>query len=194
MPPKTKFTREQIVAAALEIVGAEGTSALTARSLSARLGCSVCPIFTVFQNMEEVQAEVLAAAKLEYARYVRRGLAEAVPFRGVGEQYVRFAVEQPKLFQLLFMSETGVRDVNGLLPAIDENYDAILDSVSSCYGLEEEDAKKLYRHLWVYTHGIATMCATRVYLFGGEEIAEALTEVFTSLLKQIKTKQIKEKK
>lgn len=186
MPPKTKFTREQIVAAALAIVGAEGMSALTARSLSARLGCSVCPIFTVFRNMEEVQAEVLAAAKREYARYVRRGLAEAVPFRGVGEQYIRFAVEQPKLFQLLFMSETGVRDANSLLPAIDDNYAVILDSVRCGYGLEEEDAKRLYRHLWVYTHGIATMCATRVYMFGGEEIGRALTEVFTSLLKQIK--------
>ena len=62
MPPKPKFTREEIVDAALSIVSERGVDALTARELGERLGSSARPVFTVFKNMEEVQAEVRAAA------------------------------------------------------------------------------------------------------------------------------------
>lgn len=47
MPPKAKFTKEQIVNAALDIIRENGTSELTARALGKRLGSSACPIFTV---------------------------------------------------------------------------------------------------------------------------------------------------
>ena len=54
MPPKAKFTKEQITHVALELVRADGISGLTARTLASKLGSSSCPIFTVFENMEEV--------------------------------------------------------------------------------------------------------------------------------------------
>ena len=59
MPPKPKFTREEITAAALELVSEQGIEALTARNRGMRLGSSARPIFTVFRSMEEVQQEVL---------------------------------------------------------------------------------------------------------------------------------------
>ena len=62
MPPKPKFTKEEIVTAALELVSEKGIEALTARELGVRLGSSARPIFTVFNSMEEVQEEVRAAA------------------------------------------------------------------------------------------------------------------------------------
>ena len=45
-------------------------------------------------------------------------------------------------------------------------------------------AEKLYRHLWIYSHGIATLCTTKMCRFTGEEISQMITEVFTSLLKE----------
>ena len=62
MPPKSKFTREEVIAAALELVSEKGMSALTSRDLGARLGSSARPIFTLFSSMEEVQEEVKKAA------------------------------------------------------------------------------------------------------------------------------------
>ena len=41
MPPKFLFTRDEIIAAALNITRRAGPSALTARALAAELGCSV---------------------------------------------------------------------------------------------------------------------------------------------------------
>ncbi|MCI8502092.1 MAG: TetR/AcrR family transcriptional regulator [Oscillospiraceae bacterium] len=183
MPPKAKFTRAEIVEAALELVKTEGISALTARSLGAKLGSSARPVFTVFRSMEEIQDAMIIAAKELYAGYIARGLAQTPAFKGVGTQYILFAAEEPKLFQLLFMAEQeDVPSLSGILPLIDDSYDLILRSVREGYGLSETVSKKLYRHLWIYTHGIASLCATKMCRFTGEEINEMMTEVFKSLL------------
>ena len=59
MPPKAKFSKEQITEAGLQIVREKGADSLTARALGEKLGSSSCPIFTVFKNMEEVQQSVI---------------------------------------------------------------------------------------------------------------------------------------
>ena len=134
MPPKAKFTREQITKAALEIVREENFERLTARSLGKKMGSSACPIFTVFENMEEVQQAVLEAVKDVYKGYVEKGLSENPAFKGVGTQYILFAMNEPKLFQILFMSEqTELPDIDNVLPLIDESYDKILASITAGY-------------------------------------------------------------
>lgn len=187
MPPKAKFTREQITKAALEIIKADNFESLTARALGKKLGSSACPIFTVFENMEEVQQAVIEEVRNIYRGYIEKGLSESIAFKGVGMQYILFAINEPKLFQILFMSEqTDILDINNVLPVIDESYDKILASITAGYGVEGKDAEKLYKHLWVYTHGIATLCATKMCRFTREEISEMMTEVFISLLNNMK--------
>ena len=63
MPPKCKFTRSEIIQAALDIARTQGISYITARALGTKLGSSSKPIFSIFDNMEEVQTEVKKAAK-----------------------------------------------------------------------------------------------------------------------------------
>lgn len=62
MPPKAKFTKAEIIEAALNIVRADGYEALTSRALGTYLGSSARPIFTVFKNMEEVQQDMIKSA------------------------------------------------------------------------------------------------------------------------------------
>lgn len=184
MPPKAKFSREEIVKAALEIARTQGIEAVTARELGRALGSSARPIFTVFQNMDEVLNEVRKGAREIYRQYVERGLSETPAFRGVGLAYIQFAIEEEKLFHLLFMSEQRpVDNIEEILLLIEDSYDAILRSVEDYYHLKREDAKWLYEHLWLYSHGIATLCATGMYDFTPEEIERQLTEIFIGLLK-----------
>ena len=184
MPPKAKFTKQQITDAALQIVREEGIEKLTSRNLGKKLGSSACPIFTVFSSMEEVEESMEEAAKAVYKGYVEKGLKQEIPFRGVGEQYVRFAVNEPKLFQLLFTSETAT-SLDCVIPTLDENYGEILDSLMLTYGLDQVIAEQLYRHLWIYTHGIACLCATKTCQFSKQEIRDMMSEVFLSLLKNV---------
>ncbi len=187
MPPKAKFTKEEIIEAALNIVKADGFEALTSRALGTQLGSSARPIFTVFKNMEEVQQSVIESAKSLYKKYVDKGLMAEHPFKGVGTQYILFSVNEPKLFQLLFMTEKQqIPDLSGVLPLIEESYEEILFSIQKDHGIDEFSAKKLYYHLWIYTHGIATLCATKMCRFTGDEISSMITEVCMSVLKNLR--------
>lgn len=185
MPPKAKFTRDKIIQTALNIVQENGIESLSARTLGTKLDSSARPIFTVFQNMEDVQQAVLNAARNKYNEYTQKGLSQSPAFKGVGEQYIQFAKEEPKLFQLLFMSEKlDTMTVDNRL-TLDDYYDEIILSIQTQYGVSKNIANKLYRHLWIYTHGIATLIATGVCIFADEEIDTMLTEVFIGILKKM---------
>ena len=186
MPPYSKYSKDEIVNAALEIVRKDGFSALTARALGAKLGTSSRPIFTVFKSMCELHQAVIDDAKKIYNEYIEIGLSAEPPFKGVGTQYILFAIKEPKLFQLLFMKEQeSIPPLSGILPVIDDNYEKILLSVQEDSRVSKEFSEWLYRHLWVYTHGIATLCATKMCRFTGEEIGKMVSEVYIGLLKQM---------
>ena len=187
MPQKAKFSREEIIDAAINIVREDGFDALTSRALGTKLGSSARPIFTVFQNMEEVQQEVIITAKQKYREYISKGLSQDLAFKGVGMEYILFSINEPKLFQLLFMTEQSqIPDLTGVLPLIDDSYEQILRSIQSGYEIDKSSAEILYRHLWIYTHGIATLCATNMCRFTDEEVSSMIRQVCISILKSIK--------
>ncbi len=187
MPPKAKFTKEEIIAAALEIVERDGVDALTARSLGAALGSSARPIFTVFENMDEVHAEIKAAAKKLYESYEDEGMSGENAFKGSGTGYIRFAAEHKKLFQLLFMRERkNVPALDNVLFEIDDYSEKIVNSVMTEYGFGRDTSMEIYRHLWIYSHGIAALIATNVCRFTDGEISRMLTEVCSSIIRKFK--------
>lgn len=183
MPPKAKFTRETIIDTAFIITQEQGIDAVTARELGKCLGSSARPIFTVFASMEEVKELVILRAKELYQQYVEEGLKNELPFKGIGLAYIRFASEEPKLFQLLFMSTFHDKpDLSSILPVLDDHYDRTVWSVQEPFHLEKEPAQRLYQHLWIYTHGIATMIVTGLCSYSMEQIEENMTEIVTGLL------------
>ena len=188
MPPKNKFTKQQIIEAAIAIVREEGALAVTARSVAAKLGCSVAPIFSIFANMDELQNELIKQCKAIYAGYVEVGLKETIAFKGVGLSYLKFAMKEPNLFKLLFMSNDGAYGLDNVISEIEVNYEGVFKCVRDCYGLSEEDSKKLYLHMWIYTHGIAVLCVTGTCLFSDKEIDGMLSEVCSSIIKELRSK------
>jgi len=185
MPPKYKLNKEQIIRAALELVRADGMQALTARALAAKLGTSTRPIFSFYDSMEALQQDTVLAAKDLYTDYALEGLHSDPPFMGVGVQYLRFAREEPKLFQLLFMTQMPEKfDAFTALQTYGDRFGEVVGIIQEGYQVNSDAAGRLYRHLWIYTHGIATLLVTGVCSFSDEEIGSLVTEVFTGLLKQ----------
>lgn len=189
MPPKPKFTKEQIVETALALVAEKGTQGLTARELGAALGSSARPIFTVFRNMEEVQTEVRAAAMRRFEDYAADKLPDMPLFKQVGMRMVLFAVHEPKLFRLLFMHENpdavGFDDVYGELGG---TADLCVRSLREVHGLDEDEAHRLFEHVWVYTYGIAALCAGGVCRFSEDRLSGMLTTEFQAMLSFVKEK------
>lgn len=183
MPPKPKFTKEEIVAAALELVSEKGIEALTARELGVRLGSSARPIFTVFNSMEEVQVEVRAAALKRFESYAEKAMHYTPVFKQVGMQMILFAMEEPKLYQLVYMSgNAGATDFEGITQQLGDVAQLCVDVIQRDYGLSESDAKVLFEHVWIYTFGIGALCATGMCRFSQEEIIQMLGQDFMAML------------
>lgn len=187
MPPKPKFTKEEIVAAALELVSKAGVEGLSARELGAALGSSARPIFTVFQNMEEVAREVRKAAMERFECYADDTMPGMPLFKQVGMGMVLFGAQEPKLYQLLFMQEnqnaTTFDDVVGILGA---TANRCLESIQEEYALNPQQAKQLFENVWIYTFGVGALCATRVCHFSQRELGEMLTSQFQAMLRYVK--------
>ena len=183
MPPKPKFTKEEIVAAALELVSEKGIEALTARELGVRLGSSARPIFTVFNSMEEVQVEVRAAALKRFESYAEKAMHYTPVFKQVGMQMILFAIEEPKLYQLVYMSENaGATDFESIVERLGDVAQLCVDVIQRDYSLSEKDAKALFEHVWIYTFGIGALCATGMCRFSQEEIIQMLGQDFMAML------------
>lgn len=183
MPPKPKFTKEEIVAAALELVSEKGIEALTARELGTRLGSSARPIFTVFNSMEEVQEEVRAAALKRFESYAEKAMYYTPVFKQVGMQMILFAMEEPKLYQLVYMSEyAGATNFESIVERLGDVAQLCVDVIQRDYGLSEKDAKALFEHVWIYTFGIGALCATGMCRFSQEEIIQMLGQDFMAML------------
>ena len=191
MPPKPKFTKEEIIAAALELVSERGMSALTSRDLGAQLGSSARPIFTIFSSMEEVQEEVKKAAIKRFESYAQKAVNYTPVFKQVGMQMILFAKEEPKLYQLGFMSDNhNVDNFDDIFDRLGDVAYQCVDVIQHDYGLSEQEAKKLFEHVWIYTFGIGALCATGMCNFSEEQVIEMLGHDFIAMLVHIKSGQM----
>ena len=174
MPPKFKFTREEIIQAALDLTRESGIAAVTARGLGAKLGSSVKPIFSLFENMEEVQNEVLKAAEKLSQTHIGR-LWKAVNILLIKPAELRIYAspgEEKELFKLLYMrdrSRETFDEGDSIKPLIEE--------IQKQTGLSEEDAYRFHLEMWVYVHGIATMIATSYLEWDLDTVSEVLTDI-----------------
>ena len=188
MPPKAKFTKEQITKAALGVVSEQGVQALTAKELGAALGTSTTPIFTVFNSMQEVQDAVMLAAMERFEEYAHKAAHLGPVFKQVGMQMILFAKEEPKLYQLIFMSSISeAQTFDDIYAHLGSVADECLDVLQKDYDLSKENAKTLFEHVWIHTFGIGALCATGVCDFSHEQIAEMLTQDFTAMMMLMKS-------
>ncbi len=188
MPPKAKFTKEQITKAALGVVSEKGAQALTAKELGAALGTSTTPIFTVFNSMQEVQDEVMLAAMERFEEYAHKAAHIKPVFKQVGMQMILFAKEEPKLYQLIFMSSIGeAQTFDDIYAHLGSLADECLDVLQKDYDLSKDNAKTLFEHVWIHTFGIGALCATGTCDFSNEQIAQMLTQDFTAMMMLMKS-------
>ena len=189
MPPKCKFTKQEVVQAALDMTREGGIASVTARALGERLGSSSRPIFSLFQNMQEVQREVIQAADTLYQEYLKRDMeaGEYPVYKASGMAYIRFAKDERELFKLLFMRDRSAEppedEPNELRP--------LIEIIMKNTGLSEQEAYLFHLEMWVYVHGIATMIATSYLEWRWDTISQMLTDGYMGLKERFCKKEIK---
>ena len=175
MPPKVKFTKDEIIQAALNVARVKGASSVSTRDIAAELQVSTRPIFTYFDTMEEVRAEIRKAAEVVYERYVQRGLAEPIPFLG----------EEPQLYRLLFL--TPAADENsGVGAAMRQSVALLRPSLQAFYHLDEAAAERYAFDMLLVAHGLASLIVSGACSYTDEQIRRIFTHYSLALCKAYK--------
>lgn len=187
MPPKPKFTKEEIVFAAKEIVREKGLSALTAREVAEKLGSSPRPIFTVFRNMKELQEAVSESAMRDFNARLRRAADFTPAFKEVGMQMIRFANEEPNLFNMLYLPNGRPESFSGIFGRLGEMEELCIKLVMRDYGLNEKEAMMLFKNTWIQCYGISALCASGIATFTEEDVLEIIGTEFMALMMLIKS-------
>ena len=169
MPPKVKYQKEEIVNAALNEAKEKGIDAVTAREVAKELRVSVGPIFTWFESMDALKADVYEQAKGLYRGYIEQGLEEEIPFLGVWHQYMRFAREEPELYKLLFLTKPGAAS-GGATEALKFSQDLVRESLMRTYHMDAHTADCYFRDIWLIGFSFATLAVTDDCPYTDEEI------------------------
>ena len=107
MPAAKKVTKDAIIDAAVEVLRDDGFSAINARSVAKKLGCSTQPIYFSFQNMEELKAALTERAIEMHRKRVRDSLRAHAGndsrYSSYGMGFVKFAAEEKQLFRWLYL-------------------------------------------------------------------------------------------
>ena len=185
MPPKVKFQKEEVVKAALQVARKNGIDAVTAREVAKELGVSVGPIFTWFETMEQLKAEVYALAKSYYRDHIERGLTGPIPLLGVWQQYLAFARQEPELYRLLFLTRPdGVS--GGAMDVLRFSQDLVRPSIMTIYNMNAQTADKFFRAIWLVAFSFATLIVTDRCPYTDEEMLAVGTEISLSICKAYK--------
>ena len=188
MPPKAKYSREEIIQKAFEMARENGIDSVVARELGKQLGTSSSPIFTAFKNMEELYGEVRRLALKEFESYISDAMNYTPAFKYVGMKMIEFAMKEPKLFQLLYMREHS--DHQSFAMMVEELGDAVgacIEIMQNDYDLNREEAELLFQQVWIHTFAICVLVAGKVCQLSMEDISRMLSVEFQGTLMLIKS-------
>lgn len=182
MPTKIKISKDMILDAAFEIVRQDGMEKLSNRELANKLKCSIRPIYYQFENVEEMQKELYLKIEQYFYKFILDNMVEGIPkYKQVGINYIKFAKKEKKLFQTLFMSDTGLVP-DAFVSKVGEDYKEIEKLIKISANIKEEDIKDFHTKMWIFCHGIATLVANDTIKLTDSQIQDLLSYEFQALM------------
>jgi len=156
---KRRYHHGDLPAALLRTAGKilekESLEALTLRTLARRTGVSHAAPYRHFRDRESLLA-ALAAEGFAMLGEAQREAAAAAGLRGMGEAYVRFALEQPQRFRLMFGGEVPI----GRHPALREVATRAFGALSGALAARVPEARGAGDQsiaAWALVHGLAQL-------------------------------------
>lgn len=186
MPPKARITKEMILQTVLGITRETGFENVNARSIAKKLQCSTRPIFTCYENMDELKREFLDFAFEFYNQYVDnfKNTEDITSVLLLPLSYIKFAQEETHLFKHLFINDMDLDMVETKDFYKEIGNEEKAKSFSDSIGIEVEKGKLIFLDLFLYSHGIAVLTATGKLSWTLDNSRKMLSNILSSLIKQ----------
>ncbi len=155
-----------LIEAALSILEAEGVTGLTIRRLAEAAGVSRQTPYLYFKDKAALCDAMCVAGMRQLTASIAKGVAEAPPrepieqMRLAGEAYVRFGLENPALYSLIFRpAEKAENPSDEFLTSIEENIEVTRVLMQQAWedGLLALPPDRLNHVFWATMHGLISL-------------------------------------
>lgn len=183
MPRQAQFSKSDIVAAAMKILRTQGWRMITARSISKDLSCSVSPLFTAYDSMDEILQDVLAECTRSLNEYLSDVSEYRLSFKEMGLRLYRFSIEEPKLFRALFLRP------NADLSIIDKTAMECLKELENEFGFDDKMAADFLEQMRPVIVGVSGLANNDPQNWNEDRVSQILSKQFYAFLLLIKSEQ-----
>jgi len=189
MPPKPKFTKDEILSCALEIAETSGIECVVAREIAKKLGTTTSPIFTFYNSMDELKSEVYNTARQQYIDYLKESINYFPAFKEFGFRFIDYAKKHPKIYQMIFATDNSYDNSPiGIGKAFEEISDLILNEIQVKFELSLQNANELFEQMLIFGNGIASLIISGSGHFSREQISRFLGEACNGIVIVMKIK------
>lgn len=180
MPPSTKYTQETIVDAAIRLIQNRGIEAFSVRNVAKTMKASTQPIYSCFENSNDLLEAVLISIKKRIIAYTKKSYTDKT-FRNIGLGFMYFARDYPKLYSAFFLQNKQYhlfidQFLASLRTAMDEDIRFLkMSAVGKDLLLEK---------MWIFTYGYASLIIQGLVTdTSNETIEKMVVEVGLAVIK-----------
>ena len=156
--------RERLCEVASRLYAIKGVGGVTMRELASALGVSPMTPYRYFHDKEEILAAVRARAFDRFAEALETARAQPGASlergRAVGQAYIRFAMEEPSSYRLMFdLSQPGEEAYPDLVRAMTRARATMTAHVGGLQdeGLLQGDPELIGHVFWAMLHGVVSL-------------------------------------
>ncbi len=153
MPPKFKFTKEEILQTAFNLVRKNGWNTLSTRTIATELGSSARPIYSFFKSMEDLEEDLIKLSVDLLYTHMQRNITND-PWIDHGIGYVMFAQEEKHLFRGCNY-EKNITRFRAHGDIVWNKCTASLSDYPPFNGLTREQIQQVQLTRWLMTHGLS---------------------------------------
>lgn len=176
-------TKTRIIEAARDLYFEEGLNALTMRKVAKYAGMSTMAAYRHFENKDDLLGHVIIEGFRIFQQYFSRALSGDTPAARLqlsANAYLDFAIENPKYYEIMFMSIAHVTDTPPSQRGqalVKSSVQFLHERITECVEagvLTGPPSKRKVLHLWSHSHGLISL-----YLSGHIEGSTPFRALYT---------------
>ncbi|QHN20022.1 TetR family transcriptional regulator [Gordonia amarae] len=157
--------RDKLLDAAVEVVADRGVGALSVREVAHLAGTSTTAVYSLLGSKTALTAGVLVRSFESFAAHQEEAVANSAPadvLAGLGAHYVGWALENPRLYELMFGgSLAGIPQSPELQAAATRAmtplHDGVVAAIAAGFVRRDAETATVMASLWAQVHGLSML-------------------------------------
>lgn len=193
--PDSKSTKEKILSAACDLFIVHGSEGISMRKIAQNAAISPTAIYRHFANKDELYKQILVDGFQTFASYLypaRQGKNPLERLDLAAEGFYRFATEQPRYYELLFltMEHSGEERVRKMLRReAATTYEFMVERVQECMDngdLKQDDAEEIATLLLAVSNGFFGLYVSKTFEAQEPEMKKKYLRNYRRMLEGLK--------